>query len=398
MGAGLAVPWAVLIPLGTDRPLRRTPWVTYALLVLNVVAYLAQVIATRNLPGPVGGPVDLFVLDPGNSGWWTWGTYAFLHGGGMHLLGNMVFFWVFAQAVEDRLGHVGFAAFYLIGAVATALAHAVFKDARVVGASGAVACCTGAYLVMFPMAGVRVLLFFILIGIFVLPAWVFIALAIARDIAMFGLGVSGIAVEAHLAGYLYGGVVAYVLLATGLLPREPYDLFTFFNQRRRRGQIRGAVRGSRMDRPMAAERKRGPKREKPSPEAAAATLREGIEKALADRRPGSAATMYRRLTEEHGPALARLPRDVQLDLANSLYQKSHYELAARAYEAFVEFESEDAEAPMVRVLLARILAEHLGEPTRARELLRAAIDELEDPALREVAQRDLEGLAQEGGA
>lgn len=381
----------MLIPLGTDRPQSRTPVVTYALLALNVLAYLVQVVATKNQTSIIAHPVWPMVLVPGNSGWWTWLTYAFLHGSPMHLLGNMVFFWVFAQAVEDRLGHIGFSAFYLAGAVATGFAHALFKDNPVVGASGAVACCTGAYLVMFPLAGVRVLLFFFLIGVFVLPAWVLIALAIAKDVVMFGLGGGNIAVEAHLAGYGYGFAIAFTLLATRLVPREPYDLFTAFNQKRRRGQIRGAVRGAGWDRPMAAKPLR---REKPKPPAdPAGELRRGIENALRDRRPGSAATLYRRLIDDHEGPDARFPRDVQLDLANTMYQRSHHDLAARAYEGFLKAHGDDDEAPMVRVLLARVLAEHLEDPGRAKDLLRQALLELRDPQLHELAQGDLDALS-----
>lgn len=364
--------------------------VTYALLALNIVAYLTQAVLTKNLPHPAAGPVEMFVLAPGNSGWWTWLTYAFLHGGPFHLLGNMVFFWVFAQAVEDRFGHVGFAAFYLVGAVATGLGHALFKDNPVVGASGAVACCTGAYLVMFPRAGVRVLLFFFIIGVFVLPAWVLIVLAIAKDLLRFGIGGGNIAVEAHLAGYAYGFAVAFFLVAVRLVPREPYDLFTTFNQNRRRNQIRGAVRGSGWDKPMAAKPQR---REKaPSPADTAAELRRGIENALKDRRPGSAATMYRRLIDDHEAAESRFPRDLQLELANALYQRNKHDLAARAYDDFLRAQGDDEEAPMVRVLLARVLAQHLNEPDRAKGLLRQALLELRDPQLRELAQSDLEAL------
>ena len=386
----------MLIPLGTDRPLRRTPVVTYALLALNIVAFLAQRIATQNLPTIIDGEVARFVLDPGNSGWWTWLTYAFLHGGIMHLLGNMLFFWVFGQAVEDRLGHIGFAAFYLIGAVATGLGHALFRDNPVVGASGAVACCTGAYLVMFPRAGVRVLFLFILIGFFVLPAWIFIALAIAKDLFLLGVGVGGIAVEAHLAGYAYGFAVGFALLASGVVQREPYDLFTTLNQKRRRGKIRSAVRSAGMDNPMAAKPERGARRErKPTPEEEAAQLVQGIERSLKDRRIGSAVSMYRRLTDEHAEHTPSLDRDTQLDLANALYQKSEHELAARAYQGFLDTHGDDGEAPMVRVLLARILIEESGDRAHAESLLRQALDDLDDPQLRTVAQEQLDALSVE---
>lgn len=383
----------MLIPLGADRPSRRTPLVTYALLAVNVLAFLWQSAATKNLPDIIAGPVAGLVLEPGVSGWWTWLTYAFLHGGPMHLIGNMVFFWVFAQAVEDRLGRVGFAAFYLVGAVATGFAHALFKDNPVVGASGAVACCTGAYLVLFPLAGVRVLVFFVLIGVFVLPAWVFIALAMARDVLMLGMGSHRVAVEAHLGGYAYGFAVAFVLLALRLVPRQPYDLFTAFNQKRRRGQIRSAAERRGLHKPMASKPQ---KRFRPAPTQhpadGADELRRGIASALAERRPGSAATMYRRLVDGHPAEAARLPRDSQLDLANALYQREHHDLAARAYEDFLRAHPSDAEAPMVRVLLARVLAGPMDDPQRAKELLRQALLELHDPQLRALARADLDAL------
>lgn len=371
--------------------------VTYALLAVNVLAFLWQSAATKNLPDIIAGPVAGLVLEPGASGWWTWLTYAFLHGGPMHLIGNMVFFWVFAQAVEDRLGRVGFAAFYLVGAVATGFAHALFKDNPVVGASGAVACCTGAYLVLFPLAGVRVLVFFVLIGVFVLPAWVFIALAMARDVLMLGMGSHRVAVEAHLGGYAYGFAVAFVLLALRLVPRQPYDLFTAFNQKRRRGQIRSAVERRGPHQPIAGKPQ---KRLRPAPTQhpadGADELRRGIASALAERRPGSAATMYRRLVDGHPAEAARLPRDSQLDLANTLYQREHHDLAARAYEDFLRAHPGDAEAPMVRVLLARVLAGPMagpmGDPLRAKELLRRALLELHDPQLQALARADLDAL------
>jgi outer membrane protein assembly factor BamD (BamD/ComL family) len=141
---------------------------------------------------------------------------------------------------------------------------------------------------------------------------------------------------------------------------------------------------------------RAPRREKPkSPADSAAELRRGIENALKDRRPGSAATMYRRLLENHQGPEGRLPRDVQLDLANTLYQRSHYELAASAYEGFLKDEGDDPEAPMVRVLLARVLADHLNDRSRARSLLRQALMDLKDEQLRAVAQADFDALSRE---
>ena len=367
--------------------------VTYALLALNIVAYIVTAAIAGDARNPVAGPVWQAVLIPEVSPWWTWVSYAFLHGGPLHLVGNMLFLWVFAQAVEDRFGKLGFSAFYLIGAVATGGAHALFSDMPVVGASGAIACCTGAYLVMFPLANVRVFVLFFGIGVSLWPAWLFIVFAVFWDVVTWAMGGMGIAVEAHLAGYAYGFGVAFVLLAMRIVPREPYDLFTAVNQKRRRSQIRHAVRSAGWEAPMAAKQPRTPKREKPpTAEEAAADLRKGIQNALAERRPGSAATMYRRLLDNHEDEETRLPRDNQLDLANTLYQREHHDLAARAYEGFLKAHPDDGEAPMVRVLLARVMADHLNDTMRAKELLRQALMDLKDPQLKEVAQADLDAL------
>ncbi len=380
----------MLIPLGTDRPLHRTPVVTYALLAINVVAYMVQSALTKDPLNPVAAAVWDMVLIPGVSGWWTWLTYAFLHGSPLHLVGNMLFLWVFAQAVEDRFGRLGFSAFYLVGAVATGGAHALFSGGAVVGASGAIACCTGAYLVMFPRAHVRVFIFWYL-GSTLWPAWVFIAMAISWDVITWAGGGYGVAVWAHFGGYAYGFAIAFTLLAFRVVPREPYDLFMVINQKRRRNQIRSAVRSAGLDQPMAAHT---PRREKPpSPADTAAELRRGVENALKDRRPGSAATMYRRLVDDHEATESRFSRDLQLELANALYQRDKHDLAARAYEDFLKAEGDDDEAPMVRVLLARVLAEHMDEPDRAKGLLRQALLELRDPQLRELAQSDLDTLS-----
>jgi outer membrane protein assembly factor BamD (BamD/ComL family) len=103
--------------------------------------------------------------------------------------------------------------------------------------------------------------------------------------------------------------------------------------------------------------------------------------------------MYRRLIDDHEAAESRFSRDLQLELANALYQRSKHDLAARAYEDFLRTEGDDDEAPMVRVLLARVLAQHLNEPGRAKDLLRQALLELRDPQLRELAQADLDALS-----
>jgi len=363
-------------------------------MALNVLAFLGQMLVTRDLPdGPVAGPVLRFWLVPAESGWWTWLTYAFLHGSPMHLIGNMLFLWVFGPAVEDRLGRVGFAAFYLVGAVATAGAHALFHDNPVVGASGAVACCTGAYLVMFPRASVRVLLFFFLIGVFQLPAWVFIAFAIAKDVLLFGVGAGTVAVEAHLGGYVYGGAIAFALLALGVVPREPYDLFTAWRQARRRERLRGVVKAAGLDNQTPANNRAAPRRRgrerTPEPQDNAATQRARLRSSLRARRPADAATAYGALVELDGGAM---PRDELLELANTLYQHGRRDLAATAYARFLDDNPTDEEAPATRLMLARLLRADGKDPQRVRLLLDRALEDLPEGPLRDVAAAERQRL------
>src|SRR5262245_16325094 len=123
---------------------------TYVLVGVNVVVYCIGVALERAWPDQFERVQNLFILTPGGSRPWSFITYAFLHGNLMHILGNMVFLWVFGPNVEDRFGRIGFLLFYLGGAAASGGLHAMFDSNPVLGASGAIAAVTGAYLVLFP--------------------------------------------------------------------------------------------------------------------------------------------------------------------------------------------------------------------------------------------------------
>lgn len=150
----------------------------------------------------------------------------FLHGGWLHLIGNMWFLWIFGDNVEDVLGHGAYLLFYLGCGGAAALAQAFIattSQVPMVGASGAIAGVLGAYLVWFPWARVRTLLF---LGIFFtvteLPAIVFLVLWFVVQffsgtlaLAAAGAAVGGVAFFAHIGGFLTGAVVAFLLRRSG---------------------------------------------------------------------------------------------------------------------------------------------------------------------------------------
>jgi membrane associated rhomboid family serine protease len=144
----------------------------------------------------------------------------FMHAGLLHIGGNMLFLWVFGNNIEDRLGPVGFLAFYLVGGLIASLGH-VFADPNstipVVGASGAIAAVMGAYLVLFPRARVHSLIF---LGFFVffrpLPAWLLLGFWFISQFAVDPS--SGVAWVAHVTGFAFGVLAGLILRATRPVP------------------------------------------------------------------------------------------------------------------------------------------------------------------------------------
>lgn len=140
----------------------------------------------------------------------------FMHGSWMHLLGNMLFLWIFGNNIEDRLGRVRFVAFYLLCGVGASLVHVLFNMnslVPVIGASGAISGVMGAYLALFPRARVRTLVFiFILVTAVDVPASVFLVIWFLFQFLSAGGG-SGIAWLAHVGGFILGFLLVQLFLA-----------------------------------------------------------------------------------------------------------------------------------------------------------------------------------------
>ncbi len=213
----------MLIPIKDDNPLVRVKFqfVTLAILVLNIAIFLfVQGAATGELNDSQTlsyGIVPVLLFDsnyvlPANldmiPAQATLLSYMFLHGGWMHIIANMLFLWVFADNIEDTLGHSLFLAFYLVCGALSGLLHAwIVQDSQnpLIGASGAIAGALGAYLVLFPDRKIWVLLFF---GVpLKIPALVVIGFWIASQIFSFATGDYGdteVAWVAHIAGFFVG--------------------------------------------------------------------------------------------------------------------------------------------------------------------------------------------------
>ena len=218
-----------MFPLRDDNPTRRAPVVTYGLVALSGAVWLgvqgagiegprfeASVCELGAIPAEIWGRGRL-AEGPCGTGGLRGGsllTSMFLHGGWLHLLGNLWFLWIFGNNVEDALGRVRFLGFYLGAGVLAALAHAASDPGStlpMVGASGAISGVMGAYLVLYPRARVKTLLFLVIfITLLDVPAWVYLLYWFGLQLTSSALALgSGVAFWAHIGGFLVG--VAAVL-------------------------------------------------------------------------------------------------------------------------------------------------------------------------------------------
>jgi len=219
-----------MIPIRDEIKTHRTPVVNYLLILTNVAVFLLTLVFNRN-------PEDVFFefalipyqikqgLDLGDMR--NILTSMFMHAGWFHLLGNMLYLWIFGDNIEDRLGHFKYLLFYIVGGFFAAFAHYMTNPSSTVptvGASGAVAAVLGAYLVIYPHSRVYT---FIPIGFFarlrLVPAAVVLTLwfilQLFSGVGSLGLGYqTGTAYWAHIGGFVFGLLTGILFKKTG---REP---------------------------------------------------------------------------------------------------------------------------------------------------------------------------------
>jgi membrane associated rhomboid family serine protease len=230
-----------VIPLRDANPVRRRPVVTLAIMAACFAVFGLE-LGAQAAGGEAGleaffrayGVVPVDLLDAVDHGRWlsmpvlTLISHQFLHGGWLHIGGNMLYLWIFGNNVEDRLGRLGFLLFYLAGGVVAALTQVAIdpaSDVPLVGASGAIAAVLGAYFVLFPRARVLsivyVVVFFQLIevpAVFVLGLW--FLLQVIDGLASLGAIdiVGGVAIFAHIGGFVAGMLAGLLLRSRGPRP------------------------------------------------------------------------------------------------------------------------------------------------------------------------------------
>jgi membrane associated rhomboid family serine protease len=208
----------MFLPIGDENIARgHTPYFSYGFIVLNIAIFIWQSTFPESgynaflrdygmIPAEITVGIDLETLL----------TSVFLHGDFMHLFGNMLYLWIFADNVEAVVGNFRFVVFYLLGGLAASFAQIyIMPDSLIpnVGASGAISAVLGAYLVMFPKSQIKVLFF---VTIFYIPAIFFLGYWFVQQVieGMGNLGpsagkVAGVAWWAHIGGFVFGLLIGF---------------------------------------------------------------------------------------------------------------------------------------------------------------------------------------------
>jgi membrane associated rhomboid family serine protease len=378
----------VFLPIGDGPNPKGVPFVTYALIAVNVAAFVllnvplgaqqadlrspafreyVEVMA-RELEGRVDlrelaaqtSAYDLFTFEhgyrPAAPQIGDLLSCMFLHGGFMHLFGNMLFLWIYGDNVERRLGPLPYLFWYLVTGVAGTLTHAlVFRssDMPLVGASGAISGVLGFYFVFFPRNVVRMLAFLppFLMQVFEVPARWVLGLYLVWDnlVPFFFASGGGVAHGAHLGGFVVGGLCAWF-----------------------------------MDRSGAA---------RPAPFAAAGGAGHGADAlgaALADGRLRDAAEAYFALPPSD--ARGALSAEEAVELAGWLRANGHAEAALTLLRRVVRDVPRDAALGEVYAATGLILLEDMGEATAAYQYLLTALELGARPATQAAVRRALQAI------
>ncbi|HEY8751308.1 MAG TPA: rhomboid family intramembrane serine protease [Tepidisphaeraceae bacterium] len=393
----------MIIPLRTDSRLHSTPYMNWALIAANVLAFVfVQHFSTAG--GHWGFDFRVvnrrlttaLELSPDVPDVKTFITYAFMHGGFMHLLGNMLFLYIFGNNVNDKMGHAGYLAFYLSGAVLSGIAFILMESHHqgVIGASGAVASVTGAYLVLFPRSNVTIVYFWYFFGKYELPSLWFILFFFIKDIVLnsFNFGpAENVAHAAHIGGTIFGFTLCVILLALRLLPRDQFDLVAVIKQWNRRRQYRDMVRGGYN--PFDSTPRQRPGQPPPPPDPRQEhimNVRGAILDAIARHDIPTAAELYLQLIAADPQQV--LPKQAQLDVANQLAGENRYTEAAQAYETLLRVYPKTEQIEQLELMLGLIYSRYLSQYDRSMHFLQRALLRLHEESALTLARDEIKRI------
>ena len=388
-----------ILPYRTSIIQRRTPYANYALIAVNVFIFL---LSYHHHINPLTGEeetlrpwVNYFMLVE-RPQLWQFVSYAFLHGGFMHIVGNMFILYLFGNNVNDKLGNVGYLAFYLAGAVFSGIGHNVLSNAPVLGASGAVAAVTGAYLVLFPQTLITIFYWILFIGSIELPALYFIAFKMIIFDNMILRFTPNVAYDAHLSGYAFGIAAMVGMLATGLISSSHFDLWDMIRQWNRRRRYRDVVASgydpytgrTATKRIQVKEIKKTPAQLQA--EETTRQLRGQISTRIQERNLSAAAQTYLELFGHDSEQI--IPRQQLLDIANQLAGENRHAESAQAYEQFLTHYKNYEYSEQVELMLGLLYSRYLAQTEPAVKHLQAAAKKLSDPGQLKMCRDELARL------
>jgi len=372
----------MILPIKVDAPLRHRPTVNYLLIAVNALLFIFTTYGNSPLAAYIRNDWSLNV---GSPKLYQFLTYAFLHADWTHLIGNMLFLYIFGNSLNDKLGTLQYTLFYLASAIFAGAGYALMtpNPTQLVGASGAIASVTTAFLVLFPRSNVTVVVwFFYFIDTFEFSSlFLIIFKMILLDNVIFPAisGPSRVAHGAHLVGYLFGVVVPLILLATKSLDRDQFDILALWSRIIRRRQYSRVVELGRSpfgETTPVARPAQSTVINTSASSADVGDLRKKITDALARYDLTTAAEGYRQLIQADPHQM--LSRRDQLDVANQLMSMQDYATAADAYEKYLASYPTAHQIEQVQLLLGIIYSRYLPNPDRAKTLLTQAKSRLRD--------------------
>ena len=388
----------MLLPIGTSLRPRQTPYMNYALILINTVIFIAMYVGGKQ---SMQKYASAYMLTPAYPYLWQFITYAFLHGSIAHILGNMYFLYIFGNNVNDRLGNLGYLIFYLGGGVFSALGHIAAASfygtgaaTPVLGASGAIAAVAGAYLVLFPQSLITIVYWFFIIGTMEIPALYLIIIKMIFIDNIISRSAANVAYDAHLGGYAFGIVAILLLRALNLLHEDQLDLWSMLKQWNRRRVYKDIVAESTDPFAGKISKKIEVKEVKTEAETQSeekvSSLRQEILSRITQGNIGAAADLYLDLIKEN--VAQPLPRQALLDISNQFMSAGKWTDAAAAYEKFLSFYGVSEYSGQVLLMLGIIYGRYLPDAKKALDYLKKAVDKLTDPGHKKMCEDEIKRL------
>ena len=403
----------MLVPLGTDEPLRKTAWCTYGVIAINLFCFI---FLTQTVPDysffPAGydtsqiepefmpmmtAPHEAMPLGRNGLAWYQFITFQFANTGFWTLIGHMLFLFALGRTLENKIGHIAFLALYLLGGAFAGLCHITLSVYPVSGSAGSICAVAAAFLVVVPNSTVKVFYFIYLIGFLEVSGLTFVLAYVGFDLLFtfsgtrHSQGSFTVVYISHLAGYVFGLAAGFAALLTGLVPKSHNDLLHMIQQYKRRQAFKAQIREGNqpwmnpkenatiLSKVLAADGTPvSPQKQQ------ILSLRAEIFEKITGTQFESAAALYDQLlTLDPSQTLTRQP---QFDLANHLFATNKYPQAVAAYERFLETYKTDPDRHQVQLVLAIIYTRYLNTPQKARDLLNQFADELTDPGQKDLVK------------